>query len=317
MIRAFLVLLLATFFATPNTLDAQRYKDARTYYREFQNENRRIQIKNMRYLEAVARSEDPRRINKYREMVVEQLTDSERAIEIVGPYGDDEVLHREYMDALAMYIEAFSEDFEKAEKLTENRYASYADLQLYYEAANAAEIKMIDAAYKIEKAEDYFAKTYLVDLRRDQELLAKAEKLDVVTLYTRDLTLAFFKVDAEIRALYKAFEEDNTDTVQILITNLRKALRASQSDLKELELTDEEIPDMLQDELESYLEDVDEAIDEELSPLADRLQNKFLDQNDYQDAQRDFADFKEWHQEMVEEYFITKNELIDEVLGEE
>jgi hypothetical protein len=188
--RALLLLLLA-LVAAPN-LEAQRFKDPRSYYREFYSQSRRIQTKNLRYVEAVARGDDARVVNKFRQMVVDQLKDSRKAIERVGPYKDDDVLHREYLAGLDMYLEAYENDFGAAEELTANRYNSLKDLEAYYEAANTAEVKVLDAAYKIEKAEDYFGKTYQVDLRRDTVMAERFLRLDEIIVMVREVTLEYF-----------------------------------------------------------------------------------------------------------------------------
>ncbi len=311
--KRLLSLLLALFILVP-VAEAQRYKNARSYYREFQSQGRKIGIKNMRYLEAVVRGDDARRINKYREMVMEQLQDSKRDLSRVGPYKDDDVLHREFLAGLDMYMEAF-EDFGAAEKLTENRYNSYADLQKYYEAANKAEIKMLDAAYKIEKAEDYFGKTYMVDLRRDEAFQEKQFKLDEITVYTRELTLIYFRVDGELTALFNAIDADKGDTLAVIITNLRKSIRTAQSELEEKEPL--EFDDSLEDMLGYFLEEIDGSIDEDLRPMAEKFQFKYQDQEDLEDAQVMLREMKEWQKEMRAEYFGAMNDLITDYLEEE
>lgn len=312
--KRILGLLLALFLLVPAAEAQRRYKDARSYYREFQAQTRKIGIKNMRYLEAVVKGDDARRVNKYREMVVEQMRESKRSLARVGGFNGDDVLHREYMQALDMYLEAFEKDFGAAEELTANRYNSYDDLQKYFEAANKAEIKMLDAGYKIESAEDYFGKTYNVDLRRDTILRNKQVLLDEVTVYTRELTSIYFRVDGELTALFNAISADKGDTLAIIITNLRKAIRKAQSELSEIEPF--EYDDGLEDQLLSYLEEIDGAIDEDLRPMAETFQFKYQDSDDLEDAQAVLADMKEWQTISRSEYFETQSGIIADYLEE-
>jgi len=305
--KRILILFLLIFIALPS-LEAQRYRDARTYYREFQSQNRRLNIKNMRYLEAVAQGLDERRVAKFREMVLDQLKETKRDLERVGPYKEDDILWKEYMAALEMYIEAYSEDFGKAQELSGEKYTSYEKLKGYYEAASVAEIKLLDANYKIEKAEDYFAKTYKVDLRRDTAAIGKALRLDDVTVYTRDLALIFYRVDAHLLAIFASVEENKTDTLSIIITDLRKDIRVAQAEIEEM--GDYKGDDELKDFVLGFIEEIDASIEEELRPAAEILEARYQDQESLADAKADMEDYRLWHNEMALEFFEVRKELI-------
>lgn len=302
-------------FIQPQDLVAQRYRDARSYYREFGNQNRRITIKNMRYLEAVTRGDDPRKVSKFRQMVLEQVKQTKRELGRVGAYKEDDVLNREFMAALDLYIDAFENGFGKADELTANQYNSYEDLLKYHKAAEEAELQMIDAAYKIEAAEDYFAKTYQVDLRRDSAMLWKMERLDRCVVYTRKLTEIFFRVDAELRSLFKAVDADSTDNLSVIITDLRKAVRTAQSELEEVEEFDGD--EGLEEFVFDYLEQVNASIDEELRPMAETFEFQYKDQDDLADAKDQYLGYKDWHAEMNLEFKEVKAEVVTDYLEEE
>ncbi len=309
--KRLLILFLLTFIALPS-LEAQRYRDPRSYYREFQSQNRRLNVKNMRYLEAVAQGLDERRVAKFREMVLDQLKETKRDLERVGPYKDDDVLWKEYMAAIDMYIEAYSKDFGKAQELSAEMYTSYENLEAYYEAASVAEIKLLDANYKIEKAEDYFGKTYQVDLRRDTAAIGKALRLDDITVYTRDLALVFYRVDAHLLAIFKAVEENETDTLSIIITDLRKDIRVAQAEIEDI--GDYKGDDGLKDFVLGFIEDIDASIDEELRPTAEVLEARYQDQKSLAEAKADMEDYREWHDGISQDFFEERKELIlDEI----
>lgn len=299
--------------AAPN-LEAQRFKDPRSYYREFYSQTRRIQTKNMRYVEAVARGDDARVINKFRQMVVDQLKDSRQAIDRVGPYKDDDVLHREYLAGIDMYLEAYEKDFEAVDELTSKAYNSLADLEAYYEAANKAEVKVLDAAYKIEKAEDYFGKTYGVDLRRDTVMAERFLRLDEIIVMAREVTLEYFRVDAELQRLFNAIDSNKTDELNTIITDLRRSIKKAEMELE----TKEPIEgyDDLHDQAFFYFDEVNSSIDKELRPMAEIFEFKYKDQGDLEDAQKVLADYKEFRQEMYDEFFAVRKELILDYLEE-
>jgi hypothetical protein len=175
-----------------------------------------------------------------------------------------------------------------------------------------AEIKLLDANYKIEKAEDYFGKTYKVDLRRDTAAIGKALRLDDVTVYSRDLALIFYRVDAHLLAIFKAVDENKTDTLSIIITDLRKDIRVAQSEIKEI--GDFKGDDGLKDFVLGFIEDIDASIDEELRPAAEILEARYQDQESLADAKADMEDYREWHDEKSLDFFEERKELIlDEI----
>src|SRR5690606_1763533 len=116
----------------------------------------------------------------------DQLRDSKAELSRIGDYEGYDILQREYVDALTIYIDAYEKDFGIAEELTEHRYDSYEDLKKYYDAVTKAEDGMLDASYKMEKAEDHFAKMHFFTIERDEEIEEEYRLLDEVTLYTRD-----------------------------------------------------------------------------------------------------------------------------------
>lgn len=308
-----LTLIILVLFCLPEA-EAQRYKDARTYYREFSSQGRRIQIKNMRYVEAMAKGDDERRIKKFRQMVVDQLKDSQKVIERVGPYNDDAILHREYLEGLEMYIDAYENLFGKAEELLQDRYASIENLEAYYKLANEAELMALDAAFKIEKAEDYFGKTYQVDLRRDTIIQEKMLRLDEMIVSIREVTMEFFRVDSEMQRLFNAIDSNNTDNLSEIIGDIRQANRTAARTLENVEPL-EDYED-LQEQAFYFFDEVESSIDADLSPMAEVYEFKYKDQDDLQDAQEAMINYKEFLKEMRTEFFEVRSGMILEYLEE-
>lgn len=293
---------------------AQRHKDPRSYYREFQSQSRRIQMKTMRYLEASVKGEEPRRVSKMREMVIEQLKDSKRELDRVGAYQDDEVLQREYLKGLDKFIKAFEKSFVEADKLVESANESFEARMKYFEAQNEAEAEMIDALYIMEEAENYFAKTYDVDLRRDPEDKRRFDKLDLLSVYMRELSIPFYRVDAQIQSFISAAEARKADTLNDIVHALRKATSESLDDLQDVPQFDGK--EWLEDEVRNYLEEITEEMDETIQPLADQLSNNFLPEDEYEDAQEDLRRFKEWQADRVADFKQTKTDIVERYLEE-
>lgn len=308
-----LSLLLLVAFALP--AEAQKYKKPEQYYREFQSQNRKISRKNLIYLEAVLKDEDERKIAKYREMMVDQLKDSRQELSRIGDYDGYDILQREYMTALDMYIDAFEKEFGVAEELTAKRYDSYEDLKAYFDAVTKAEGEMLDASYKIEKAEDHFAKMHFFTIERDEEMDEQFRLLDEATLYTRDMTLSFFRVEQHSKRFLIAIKEDNTDSLSYILTDMQKDIRVSKQELAEYE--EFEGNNSLIKYLNWYLDEMTIEAEENLRPLAEQLKNDYLDDKDYKKAQKELEKFIARHNDNLEEFFAIKNDLILDYLPED
>ncbi len=296
-------------------VDAQRYNNPTSYLRKFQNENRKLRIKNLRYLKASLRSEDERKVAKYRELVLEQAKESQKAVSRLGPYQDYDILQREYERAMQMYIDAFEDNFGTADGLSANQYNSYEDLKKYYEAVERAEEEMIDAAYRIEQAEEHFARQNYLTIVKDEELEEQYRLLDEVTLYSRDMTLAFFRVNAQVNLYLKAIEEGKKDSLSDIVNDIRRAYNES---LKEIEqYTDFEGRQKLYNEMQDYLEEIKGELDENLPELTHNLMNEYLEEDDYEDTQRDLDRFVRRHQYRTESFFETKVDLIEDYIPED
>ena len=312
MIRVLSLILLVSFGVQSQ---AQRYKKPEQYFREFQSQNRKINRKNLMYLKAALKGEDERRVAKYREMMVEQLKDSRNEISRIGDYDGYDILQREYMDALEMYIKAYEDDFGIAEELTEHRYDSYEDLRKYFDAVTKAEGEMLDATYKIEKAEDHFAKMHFFTIERDEEIQEEYRMLDEVTLYTRDMTLSFFRVEQHSKNFLAAIREGNNDSLGYILGAQQRDVKVSKEEIEKYSDFDGE--DDLVDYVGWYLDEMVLEINENLRPLADQLKNDYLDDKDYNKAQKTLERFIGRHNDYLEDFFETKNDLILEYLPED
>ena len=312
MIRVLSLFILLSFGFTSQ---AQKYKKPEQYFREFQAQKRKINKKNLLYLKASLRGDDERRVAKYREMMVDQLKDSKTELSRIGDYEGYDILQREFVDALTIYIEAYEKDFGIAEELTAHRYDSYEDLKKYYDAVTKAEDGMLDASYKMEKAEDHFAKMHFFTIERDEEIEEEYRLLDEVTLYTRDMTLSFFRVEQHAKDFLWAVNEGKTDSLDIILTQMQKDIRVSQAEIEEY--ADFEGQKDLYKFTEYFLEEMTLEVNENLRDLADQLENKYLEDKDYKKAQKDLERFVSRHNEYLQDFFDTKRDLILDYLPED
>ncbi len=309
MIRLLACLILVTTTLSSN---AQRYRNPKSYIRQFENQKRKISIKNMRYLKSSLKNEDVRKVNKMREMVITQLRDSKKEIQKVGPYKDYDILQREFIKSMDIYLESFDGKFAISDSLRENMFRSYANLKKYYEAVEEAENVMLDAADRVDAAIDHFARTYYVTLIPDEELEEQNRMLDEVTLYARDMTLSFFRVQAEAKAFVADIVEGNNDSLRYRLVEMKKAIKTSTEEVQEYADFDGESG--LYDELAYYLEEMENEINENLKPLAQKLEMSYLDEDEAKDVNKEYDRFLRRNEKYAEDFFDVRNAVILEYL---
>lgn len=296
-------------------MEAQRYSNPSQYLRQFNNQKRKVDIKTLLYLESSIKAQDPRRVKKYHEIVLEQMKESLKEVERIGDYNGDEVLQREYVAGFEMMVQVFDKDFRKAEELRDSMDESFEHLQRYYATITGAEDLMYEASYKMEAAEDHFSNTHYLEFERDQEIVDRFNNLDEATLHSRDMSLAFFRVEYEVQTLMDHINGQEMDSIEADIVRVKEAIGLSQTDLAEY--ADFEGEDDLIRELEDYLADILEEVNYNLIPLAEKLQNRYLDEKDYESAQKDLQRFVDRHEGRVEDFYETRADFIEEYLPED
>lgn len=297
--------------------EAQRYRNPMQYLRQFNNQKRKVDIKTLLYLESSLKGEDPRRVEKYHEIVLDQMKESKREVERLGDYDGSDLLQREYIAGFEMLVTVFEKDFLKAEQLRDSMYESFANLEKYYELVTEAEDHMYEAFFKIEAAEDYFVKTHYLEFERDQEIVERYNDLDLATLHTRDMTIAFFRIEYKVQVLIDDIEAKDFDSIEDDIVNINAAIDESGRQIKKIDEDGFEGEEYLIAELEDYIGDMKEEVNFNLVPLAEQLQNRYLNEKDYDSAQRDLERFVDRHKGRVEDFYDTREDYIYDYLPEE
>lgn len=303
-----LLIFFALLLAIPAT--AQRYRNPAQYYRQFSNENRKLTQKTHIFLENLLMGEDIRRVKRYREMVAEQAQESAKEVSRVGKYEDFETLQREYVAGMEDYHKAFDKYYREVMDYYPTRFTTYDSLKMYYGALSKAEMEMYDAAYKLEAAEDHFARTYYVEQNRDEEILEMSRRMDRLSLYLKDMDLAFFSVHSAVQDWVNAIEAEKRDTLQTLVGEVRRSIRSAADSIKPY--AEYEGDEDLFEEVEYFLSEVNNDIDERLRPLSEAFGNAYLDPDEYEDAEDELEQVKRWLKGSRQDYFDTRRDIVEE-----
>lgn len=293
---------------------AQKFKNPQSYFKQFQKENRKLRIKQFKYMESALKNQSEKKVLKMRQLVLDQAKKSKTNIARLGPYDGSDILQKEYIASLDIYIDALENSFGLAEELVKNRYNSYEDLKKYYDAVTKAEDKMIEAGYRLEKAEDHFANINYLTISRDEELEEQYAMLDEVTLYSRDMTLIYFRVESKVNLYLDVVTRKNMDSLNLIVSDIRAAVKESTEELSTYDEFDgnKSFLRVIRD----YLEEMEVEIDETLLPLSDALQNEYMDEDEFKDVQKEFKRFVKNRNYWSENFFETKNDLILDYLPE-
>ena len=297
------------------SVEAQRYRNPSQYLRQFNNQKRKADIKTLLYLEASLKNEDPRRVTRYLEIVTEQMKESKKEVERIGSYKDDVILQREYVAGFELMVAVFEKDFRKVESLRDSAYDSFENLQEYYAQVTAAEDLMYEASYKMEAAEDHFINANYLEFERDQELVQRFDDLDEASLHSRDMTIAFFRVEYQVQQMMDHIKGQELDSIESDIIDIKEAINISGKEVKEY--SDFEGEDWLIKELEDYLEDMLEEVNFNLIPLAEKLQNRYLGEKEYANTQKDLERFVDRHEGRVEDFYETREDFVWAYLPED
>lgn len=305
---------LILLLAFGSQMQAQKFKNPKTYFKKFQLESKKLRVKNFKYLKSSLKSDKPKKVDKFRLAVIEQAKTSKRIIDRLGPYQEYDILRKEYLRSMDMFIHAFENNFGVADELSKNRYKSYEDLKKYYKAVEKAESEMLEASFRIEAAEEHFAKKYNLEIVKNEELETQYTQLDEVTLYSRDMTLSYFRMDAEVRKYLAIVNRGNMDSLPEVVTDIRLAVRESKTEVEEYQAFDGETD--LYDQMVEYIEEIEVELNENLDELTDNLQNEFMDEDEYSEVQKNLRKFGKRHQFRVTEFFEVKVDLIESYLPE-
>lgn len=286
--------------------------DPKGYYKNFYNEMRKINKKDLLYLEGSLKGGDPRRVNKYRELVASQLNDTKVTIERVGPYADSDLLQKEFIEGLDYMLIAFNGNFACADSMRVGMTRNLDTLNYYYDTLQAAEDYYYEGLYKIEAAMDYFSKLHELNFKEDIETAKRITSFDEANDYSKDMRKAFYVPYINMLNLVKAVENDNLDTVETIVDETARAIRTSLLIIEDYEGFEGD--DFLYKNVKRTLEDFSEEVETTLYPLTEILSNRFIEEDEYDDAKKDLEKFSKNLERFGENFEMDHEDMLIEYL---
>ncbi|GAB3726766.1 hypothetical protein GCM10027594_08590 [Hymenobacter agri] len=154
--------------------------------------------KNLRYISKAAHSENERKIENRRLEVVEQNKAALANLQHMKPFKGNNEFRQAAINAFKTALEVYSADFKQVNSLASTRTESFAAMQRYYDAQEAAEKKLAVVDDSVDRAQQRFAKQFGLTFSSSRESKKLAEytlAVREVSHYEHQVYLPFFRVN--------------------------------------------------------------------------------------------------------------------------
>jgi hypothetical protein len=164
-----------------------------------------MDAKYMQYMSAAAHGRRPSKVEKLRQEVLDNITNSRYKTTDLPIYKGDNSLRQSSIDYIQLCYTIFSEDYTKIINMEELAEQSVDEMQVYILLQEKIDEKLHDGYTALDKVTHEFAGKYNVTLTVEQSPLgSKLEEAGKVNAYTSTLYLIFFKCNWEDNQMVKA-----------------------------------------------------------------------------------------------------------------
>jgi hypothetical protein len=171
--------------------------------------------KYMQYLSATAHTHRARKVEKLRQEVLDNITESRYKTTDLPIYKGDNSLRKGSIDYIQLCYIVFNEDYKKIVNMEELAEQSVDEMQAYLLLQEKVSEKLHQASDSLEKITRSFATKYNVTLTEEKSVLG--DKMDAATRlnqYSNALYLAFFKCNWEDNQMVKAMNDKKVNDIE-------------------------------------------------------------------------------------------------------
>jgi hypothetical protein len=171
--------------------------------------------KYMQYMSAAAHGRRARKVEKLRQEVLDNITNSRYKTADLPIYKGDNSLRKSSIDYIQLCYTIFSEDYKKIVNMEELAEQSVDEMQAYMLLQEKIDEKLHDGYAALDKATRAFAAKYNVTLVTEQSPLGeKLEESAKVNAYSNILDLIFFKCNWEDNQMVKAMNNQKVNDAE-------------------------------------------------------------------------------------------------------
>ena len=304
---------IALMFFVPQ-MEAQN--SAQGYFRKIANEKKKVDKKRLKHFQMALKGDNPKKEEKYRTMVVDQVVSSMNTIKKLPPYKGDSAFRNDYVRVLNLYKEAYTRSYGDIQELKDSSQTSYDNMMLYLDAVEEMEYTIEEATEKLKRNEEYFSNKYNFPLRIDEEMEEQYEELNYVLYYLRDSYRNYYKVEFELKKI------KNLDIADFVVKQERKhqmvTVKAIEKTISEtVVLGDYEGDDSYQKDLIGLLEDVESMMREDYTEILDLAEDGSYDERKWDKGMSKFESFKEDLTSIMQNYYEIKAGFVEGYLPED
>ena len=208
-----LFLILSVFLSI--AASAQSIDDPGAYIGAINNARADMDTKYMQYISAAAHGRRARKVEKLRQEVLDNITQSRYKTTDLPLYKGDNSLRQAAISYIAMCYTIFSEDYKKIVNMEELAEQSVDEMQAYLLLQDKVREKLDEAFSNLDKATDAFAAKYNVTLNRESTPLgAKMETASKLDKHINTVYIAFFKCNWEDQQMVKAMNDKKLNDME-------------------------------------------------------------------------------------------------------
>jgi hypothetical protein len=174
-----------------------------------------MDAKYMQYMSAAAHGRRARKVEKLRQEVLDNITNSRYKTTDLPIYKGDNSLRQSAIDYIQLCYNVFAEDYKKIINIEELAEQSVDEMQAYMLLQEKIDEKLHEGFAKLDQATKTFAAKYNVTLVSEQGPLGeKLEEAGKLNAYTNTVYFIFFKCNWEDNQMVKAMNDKKVNDVE-------------------------------------------------------------------------------------------------------
>jgi hypothetical protein len=211
----FLTLVFAGMLFLSLSVAAQNLDNPGDYMTAITKARGDMDAKYMQYMSAAAHGRRARKVEKLRQEVLDNITNSRYKTTDLPIYKGDNSLRQSAIDYIQLCYNVFSEDYKKVINIEELAEQSVDEMQAYMLLQEKIDEKLHEGFASLDRAMNAFAAKYNVILTTDQGPLgAKLEEAGKLNAYTNTVYFIFFKCNWEDNQMVKAMNDKKVNDVE-------------------------------------------------------------------------------------------------------
>lgn len=208
-----LIFCFLTIIAGPSK--AQNMDNPGDYISAFNKISAEMNAKYMQYLSAAAHGRRARKVEKLRQEVLENITQSRFKMTDLPQYKGDNSLRKANIDYVQLCYQVFNEDYQKIVNMEEVAEQSVDEMQAYMLLHQKVDEKLEEGSSQLEKVIKDFASKYSVTLTDEKSALGdKMQVAGKLNKYINAIDMVFFKCNWEEGQMIKAMNDKKVSDIE-------------------------------------------------------------------------------------------------------